>query len=72
MKVRVDSTVDQLTESDRQFDSAHRVVVILSNGTSFEVSEDKSSGRLVVRTNRGVLAISPRAANVVYVREEIF
>lgn len=71
MKVRVDNTVDELTESDRQFDPAHRILVMLNNGTKFDISEDQGTGKLVVRTNRGVLAISPRAANVIYVREEL-
>ncbi len=70
MKVRVDNTVDQLTESNRQFAPAHRILVMTSNGTEFEIGEDRSTGKLVVRTSRGVLTISPRAANVIYVREE--
>ncbi len=72
MKVRIDSTVDHLTESNRQFDPAHRILVMTSDGTEFDVSEDRNDGALTVRTSRGVLVIKPQAANIVRIREESF
>ncbi len=72
MKIRVDNTVEQLTESNRQFDPAHRVLIMTSDGTEFDVSEDRHNGALTVRTSRGVLVIKPVAANVVQVFEQRF
>lgn len=70
MKVRVDNTVDELTESNRQFDPAHRVRIMTSDGTEFDVSEDQHTGALRVSTYRGTMVVLPRAANVVHLFEQ--
>ncbi len=72
MEVRVDTTVGHLTESKRSFDPAHRVLVMTKNGDTFDISEDTSSGKLTVRTTRGVIVVTPQAANVIRVSEERF
>jgi hypothetical protein len=72
MKVRVDNTVDDLTEINRPLDPAHRILVMTSDGTKFDLSEDQHNGSLTVRTSRGILVLKPVAANVVQVWEERF
>ena len=70
MKVRVDNTIDQMVESNRQFDTAYRIQVMTSDGTEFDISEDKSTGALTVRTYRGMILVSPQAANVISLVEQ--
>ncbi len=70
MKVRVDSTVDELTESGRPLDTAHRVQVVTSDGTKFDISEDRNTGALRVSTYLGTMVVAPRAANVVHLFEQ--
>jgi hypothetical protein len=70
MKVRVDNTVDELTESNRQLDPAERIRVVTSDGTEFDVSEDQNTGALRVSTYRGAIVVAPRAANVVHLFEQ--
>ena len=70
MKVRVDSTVEELTESNRQLDPACRIRVVTSDGTDYDISEDQNTGALRVSTYRGVIIVQPRAANVVHLFEQ--
>ncbi len=69
MKVRVDITVDQLTEIDRPLDMAHRIQVITSDGTKFDISEDQNTGALRVSTYLGTMVVAPRASNVIHLFE---
>ncbi len=70
MKVRVDNTIDHLTENNRQFDTAYRVRVMTSDGTEFDISEDEHTGALSVSTYRGTIVLAPRAANAIYLSEQ--
>lgn len=70
MKVRVDTTVEHLTESNRQLEPAIRVHVMTSDGTVFDVSEDMNNGALRVSTYHGTMVVAPRAANVIHLFEQ--
>ena len=70
MKVRVDKTIDQMVERNRQFDTAYRIQVTTSDGTEFDISEDKHTGALTVRTYHGMILVSPQAANAIHLFEQ--
>ena len=70
MKVRVDKTIDQMVERNRQFDTAYRIQIMTSDGTEFDISEDADTGALTVRTYHGIILISPQAANAVRLFEQ--
>lgn len=72
MKVRVDSTVEHLTESNRPFDPVDRILVMTSDGSKFDIGEDRNTGALIVRTISGPIVVLPQVANSIRVREERF
>ena len=69
MIVRVDNTVAQMTEI-REPDTAYRIQVTTSDGTKFDISEDKQTGALTVRTVYGMIIVSPQAANTIHLFEQ--
>lgn len=70
MKVKIDKTVDEAMDHDRQFEPVFYIRVMTSDGTEFDISEDQHTGALRIAVQRGTMVVLPQAANVIRLFEQ--